>query len=382
MKIGIDIRTLETAHRFRGIGVYARELISQISQIDAKNKYVFFSQKDNEKLDFIKNKNFHYQNLQIRKNADFSKYNWPLDQIYFPCALKKSHVDLVHILDQLSCPIAKPAKTIVTVHDLIQVTGYHKTNIKNKIKLWPVKHADKIIAISQAVKKDLEEVLKINPARIKVIYNGYNQKLFVPVDDKKNKLFRKKLVGNGKYLLYIGSFGQYEPRKNLDFLIKMFQKLSERGNSSNILLVMVGVLGPESERLKKIIKDRNIDDKVKFVGHVKHQDLPKYFQAAEIFLFPSLCEGFGLPPLEAMASGTPVISSNKTSLPEVIGNGGILLDPDDLNQWVLQIENLLDDYTLRKELIGKGLLQAKKFSWKKCAQETINTYKEVYDAKN
>ena len=386
MKIGIDVRTMETGHKFRGIGAYSENLIKNISELDDKNEYIFFCQKmPSSASKIIENKKFIHSDFLIRKPKDPLKYNWYLDQIYFPNAIKKSKVDLVHILDQLSCLFSKNVKTVVTVHDLIQILDYCKGNFKNKIKLIPVKNADRIIAISQSVKNDLIKILKIDPAKIKIIYNGYDKKIFYPEKNSKSILFfRKKILksGNKKYLLYIGSFEEFEPRKNINFLIDVFEKLAKNPKNKNLMLVMIGKTGQESERIKAVLNTKKISNKVVFVGYIKHQDLRPYFQAAEIFLFPSLYEGFGLPPLEAMASGTPTISANTTSLPEVVGRGGVLLSPTDKDAWVENIEKIIDNDKYREQIVESGRLQADKFSWKQCAKEVIETYHEVINEEN
>ena len=180
-----------------------------------------------------------------------------------------------------------------------------------------------------------------------------------------------------KYLLYIGSFGHYEPRKNLNFLIEILAKLKKLLPEEKIALVLIGKKGPEATRLKEMAKEKQIEKYIVFAGHVKHEDLVPYYNFAEMFLFPSIYEGFGLPPLEAMAVGCPVISSNTTSLPEVVGEGGILLDPKNISLWVNSVKKILYLSNYRNKLIKNGFNQAKKFSWEKCAQETINVYKEV-----
>jgi glycosyltransferase involved in cell wall biosynthesis len=274
----------------------------------------------------------------------------------------------------------KGAKTIVTVNDLFQLKGGQK-NWKNSIKTWPLKRADKIIAISYYVKNDLIEFLKVDPGKIKIIYDGFDRDIFrLAEDPKKVEKFRQNLLKNRakKYLFYIGSFIDHEPRKNLDFLLEIFEKFLKKSDE-NIKLVIVGKTGSESERLINLAKKTGVADKIIFTGYLeKDEELPLYFQAAEMLIFPSLLEGFGLPLLQAMACGTPVVSSNTSSLPEVMGEGGVLIDPQNINAWVEEIMRIVDEPEYRQKLIKQGLNQAEKFSWEKCARETLEIYKEVY----
>ena len=157
----------------------------------------------------------------------------------------------------------------------------------------------------------------------------------------------------------------------------MFAKTITLLKKEKIALVFVGKTGVESTRIKKIAQGLGIQDKIVFTGFISEKDLVLAFQSAELLLFPSIYEGFGLPPLEAMACGCPIISSDKSSLPEVVGKGGILLDPTNVSSWVNQIKKILYISDFRNKLIRTGLKQAKKFSWRKCAKETIDVYKEV-----
>ncbi|MGA2667111.1 MAG: glycosyltransferase family 1 protein [Patescibacteria group bacterium] len=380
MRIGIDTRALETGHRFRGIGTYARNLLKNIARLDKENEYLFFTQKSPSDASQIVPQAFKYQDVLVRQTADPTRYNWSKDQYSLPRAIRKNKIDLVHFLDQLSCPMIKGAKTIVTVNDLFQLKGGQK-NWKNSIKTWPLKRADKIIAISYYVKNDLIEFLKVDPGKIKIIYDGFDRDIFrLAEDPKKVEKFRQNLLKNRakKYLFYIGSFIDHEPRKNLDFLLEIFEKFLKKSDE-NIKLVIVGKTGSESERLINLAKKTGVADKIIFTGYLeKDEELPLYFQAAEMLIFPSLLEGFGLPLLQAMACGTPVVSSNTSSLPEVMGEGGVLIDPQNINAWVEEIMRIVDEPEYRQKLIKQGLNQAEKFSWEKCARETLEIYKEVY----
>jgi len=384
MKIGIDARALQTSHRFRGIGSYAANLIENIASLDLTNEYVFFSQGNNEGLHNIKfPEKFRYEEKFTKNVQDPSRYNWYFDQFFLPKAINHSKVKVIHFLDQLSAPIVKAAKTVITVNDLMQFHG-QESSWKNKVKIQSITSADKIIAISEYTKKDIIKHFQISKDRIKVIYDGYDEKYFRPADDQLIlKEIRKKILGkeDEHYLFYSGSFEHHEPRKNVDFLLDILEELDKR-NFKKINIVLSGKEGEESKRLKAEAAKLSLTNRLIFVGFLTKEELVHCYQAALAFVFPSLGEGFGLPPLEAMACGCPVVSSNISSLPEVVGEAGIMISPNDPKLWATAIEKISNNHNYRQTLINSGFKQAKKFSWKKCAQETIETYKEVANDKN
>src|SRR3990167_3559873 len=382
MLIGLDARVLETGHRFRGIGFYALNLIKAIIKFDKKNSYLFLTQSEQNDIQKLLTNNDRTECFVVRKAKNPEQYNWFLDQYFLPKAIKYAKIDIVHFLEQLSCPLIKTTKELVTIHDLVQFDNRDYVNWKIKIKFLGIKHANKIIAISHSTKNEIIEKLKIPEEKISVIYNGYNDKVFNNKELIQAKEIQRKLTnGRENFLFYLGTYTEYEPRKNIDFLIRVFAQYLKKYNS-DIYLVLGGKTGQESERIKTLAKKLGVEDKLIFTGFISEREVSAFYKTAQLFLFPSLHEGFGLPPLEAMASGCPVISSNKSSLPEVVGEGGILLEPDDQFLWVKEIGQILSNKNYSRKLIDKGLKQAKKFSWEKCAKETINIYQEIYDTKN
>lgn len=377
-RIGVDVRGLETGHRFRGIGVYAQAIIKELSWLDHRNEYVFLKQSTAPINKFILDSQFLWQQHIVGRRKDASRYNWWLDQIDLPLAIKHSRLDLIHFLDQLSAPLVKVAKTIITVHDLMQIQQVKATVFKNQIKILPVHYADKIITISEATKKSIIDNLKIPEEKIRVIYNGYDVDNFKPINDKREiRHWRQKFLREPSrhYFLYIGSYGDYDPRKNIDFLLDTFAALARQ--EKNIALVFIGKTGSESARLLRVARRRGLRDKIVFTGFIEVRDLVTAINGAEAFLFPSLCEGFGLPVLEAMACGIPVLAADRSSLPEVIKNAGILLDPCEKLDWVRAMKNILRNKHLKNTLSQRGLRRVKQFSWAKCIKETVTVYNEV-----
>ena len=381
MRIGIDVRTLETGHRLRGIGAYASNLIRALPRVTHPNEYVFLTQQTPSAASELlaRTKDMHFGDMLIRRAVDPTKYNWYRDQWDVPMAVSRARLDALFILDQLSCPYWRTVPTVVTVHDLIQISSLSHSQWKYQLKLAPVRRADAVIAISQAVKRDIIEQLHIAEDRITVVYNGYNEHVFQPAHSLPAvATFRKKLLGNraDNYLLYIGSYREHEPRKNLNFLLEVFCEFAKTDIGRTTALVMVGAPGPEADRLRQLAPP-SIRDRVQFTGHVAHDELAPYYHAASAFLFPSLLEGFGLPPLEAMAAGCSVIAANTTSLPEVVGDGGVLLDPTDKVAWVRALTEAMTGGCAVDAQRRRGFAQALKFSWDTCARESIAVAERV-----
>ena len=269
---------------------------------------------------------------------------------------------------------------IITVHDLIRYfdfKGYgtfiHRPNLRDKFYLSldykGIKKAARIIAVSQTTKHDLVKHLGIPEEHISVIYEGIDHRLFKPTS--------RRLM-DYPYVLFVGS---EHPRKNFAQLIRAFFKLKTQRRFKDLKLVKVGKAGgPEAEFRKQtlhVINELNIPRDVVFVDYVPEEDLPAYYSGAECFILPSLYEGFGLPPLEAMACGCPVIVSDAASLPEVTGDAAITVKPQDTSSLADAIEMVLTDKRLRQELVSKGLNHAQQFSWEKAARETLEVYQLV-----
>jgi len=270
---------------------------------------------------------------------------------------------------------------IITVHDLIRyfdLKGYgpfiHRPNLRDRLYLSldykGVKRATRIIAVSQYTKRDLMHHLGIPEEQISVVYEG--------VDDS---LFRPSPYPAGfdqPYILFIGS---EQPRKNLPTLLRAFAKLKEERQFNDLKLVKVGKAGgAEADfrgRTMEVINSLHLAEEVIFTGFVPEEELPGYYSGAGCFVLPSVYEGFGLPVMEAMACGCPVIISNRSSLPEIAGGAAIEVDPCDVEGLAAALRGVLTDQALRKNLIDAGRQQAARFSWRKAAEQTLKVYREV-----
>jgi glycosyltransferase involved in cell wall biosynthesis len=264
---------------------------------------------------------------------------------------------------------------IVTVHDIARFRfGFDRESLVERLMLkldvLGIRRAAHIIATSQHTKDDVMQYLGIPGEKITVIYNGSDCRVFKPPNGDSEPL-------NGRFILYVGS---ERPRKNLGRLFEAFAEL--RPEFDGLKLVKVGPVGRSRAYRQDTMRRLNclaIIDDVVFVDYVPENDLAGYYKSAELLAYPSFYEGFGLPPLEAMCSGCPVVTSNTSSLPEVVGEAGIMVSPTDTGGWVEAMRRVLINRELRSDMIAKGLEQSRKFSWDRTAQQTLEVYRKFAD---
>jgi glycosyltransferase involved in cell wall biosynthesis len=263
-------------------------------------------------------------------------------------------------------------KTIVTCHDIIPIAYYNTRNPIWKLNAKGLRKAEKIITVSEFSKKDISKFIKYPEEQIEIIPPAVDHHLYYPSPNK--KCLSKYGIGEGeKVILYVGA---EEPRKNVQFLVNSFSKLKNRIPQVKLLKVGTPNYIGVREKLLKQIEALNLQKDVIFTGYVSESELAEIYNAVDLFVFPSLYEGFGIPPLEAMACGTPVITSNTSSLPEVVGDASIVVDPYDINKFAEEMYEVLTNDDLKKEMIGKGLKRSKMFSWDNSAKKTLKVYKE------
>lgn len=355
MKIAIDTQT--TLGRKTGFGFYVSNLVKNLEKVDSQNDYAF---------------------IRPERDRDFStpqRLIW--DQVTFPLLANRAGAKLIH-QPCFSTPVIHRGKVVVTIHDLISVFFGHNIPFWSRqffAKWMPLTYrfADHLIAVSEHTKKDAIAVLKIPAEKITVIHEAADEQ-YQPIDDQAaiKKVREKYQTGSEPYILHVGTL---EPRKNLQFLVRSFA--AAKPNLGQTKLVLTGKKGWYYEGLFTLVDDLKLQNEVLFTGYVEDEDIPLLYNGALVLAFPSLYEGFGLPPLEAMACGTPVISSNTSSMPEVVGEAGLLLSPADEESWTTALIEIVNDPKRRAEMSKKGLEQAKKFSWQKCARETVAVYEKV-----
>ena len=236
-----------------------------------------------------------------------------------------------------------------------------------------LRKADRIITVSEYSKSEIIKHVGYPEDQITVIPNAVDHNNYCVRRDRE-VIKKLGIPETQKVILYVGS---EQPRKNVPFLLKAISELKKKLPDIKLLKIGTPQVPGAREKLIELIETLGIEKEVIFVGSVSENDLPKYYNAADLFVFPSLYEGFGLPPLEAMACGTPVITSNLTSLPEVVGDSAITIDPYDVNAFAEAMYNLLTDEKLREQMINKGLRRAQLFNWEKSAEETLKVYQQL-----
>jgi len=301
------------------------------------------------------------------------------EQVTFPRLVRQSRVGLLHSL-HYTRPLSLSCASVVTFHDMTFFL-YPHLHTRSKRIFFPTairlsaRLADALIAVSENTKKDAVRLLGIPGDKITAIPHGVGEE-FRPITDA-------RLLENIrlKYSLpqdFILNVGVVEPRKNLTLLLKSYQRLRFHGIS--FPLVVVGGLGWMYEDVFSLAESLGIKELVYFTGYVPNHDLPIIYNLAKVFVYPSIYEGFGLPPLEAMACGTPVITTAVSSMPEHVGDAGILIPPQDEKALTNALQKLINDSTLQEELSNKGPERASQFTWKRTAQETIKVYQSVLTA--
>jgi len=370
MKIAIDARSA-TLHQGTGIGTYTNNLISEILSIYSKDEFTLFcSGKFNE--DFNK-KNANIIFSSGRHGGFYEKY-------YIPNTLNELHSDLYHIPQNgVGFNFDTEIPTIVTIHDLIPYImpetvgkGYLERFLRDMPNI--ISNSCGILTVSEYSKKDILKFFSSYPEdKIFVTPLAANNN-FKPLNKNDCKLYVEHTFNvKDPYILYIGGFSL---RKNVLGLIKAFSKVYKDLNKPYKLL-LGGGLKDEGEKLFTFVKENNLQDKVIFCGYLEDEILPVLYSGCEAFVYPSLYEGFGLPPLEAMSCKAPVITSNLTSIPEVTGDNAILINPHNTSELETSLVTLLNDETLKASLSEKGYLRSLEFTWTKTAQNTLAAYKNL-----
>jgi glycosyltransferase involved in cell wall biosynthesis len=290
--------------------------------------------------------------------------------------LATGSLDIFHSPDFVLPPVRR-ARTILTVHDLsfIRYPQCADANLRaylNKVVPRSVHRADLVLADSHSTKDDLMELLAVEPARIEVVYPGVEER-FHPIEDQTLlEQVRNRYNLPPRFILGLGTL---QPRKNFTRLIEAYSLLVIRYPSLH--LVIAGGKGWLYEEIFATVERLGLEEKVVFPGFVADEHLPALYNLADLFVFPSLYEGFGLPPLEAMACGTPVITSDASSLPEVVGQAGLMVEATDVESLAEAMQRVLEDDALREGMIARGLEQARKFTWGKAAAKLLSLYETL-----
>lgn len=369
MKIGIEARPIRWSYG-TGIGNYTYDLIAKLAEIDPVNDYTFLWPDDNP-----------FPGIPFTR--EYSYYFLPKDDeretLEMPYWLTREGVDVFHLTQNgFRIPELKSCKIIVTIHDLIPYflpEMVRPSFLKRFIHEMPyiVEQADRIITVSEASKADIITIFKIHPVKITVVPSAPSVAYrLLPKEETKRKL-RNQYGIKKTYILYVGGLN---PRKNISELIYAYSKIYRDLPDGQQLLIF-GPNGQHLDRLQLLVRSLNLEEMVRFPGFVPTEDLPVFYNGADLFVYPSLYEGFGLPPIEAMACGTPVITSNVSSLPEVVGDAAVQINPYDTLELADAIFRVLTDELLRESLIKKGLAHCRKYDWTRIARQILEIYQDA-----
>ncbi len=372
MRIGIDARFYrkETA----GIGRYTRGLLGELGKLDTSNEYVIFlTSKDMQEY---QSPGENFQPVEV--NIDHYSL---AEQTQLPKIIKEHHLDLIHYTN-FNHPIFGSVPFVITIHDLIMtfypVGRKQKSFIRKLAYNLEMKHAARsskqVIVPSGASKNDIVKMLGAKPEKVSVTYEGIDDLYLKPVSEDDKVEIRRKYSLWKPYLLFVSS---WRPHKGILPLLEAYQLLRQK-YKDDIQLVLVGKVHPDFEDIKaKVEAAQDQLDGIITPGFVPDTDLPGLYAAAEIFVLPSLYEGFCLTHLEAMAQGTAVVTSKTSCMPEVLGEGAVYFDPQDPHDIARVLDRLINHADEREQLANLGKKQAQKYSWEKMAAETLKIYEKA-----
>jgi glycosyltransferase involved in cell wall biosynthesis len=367
VRIGIDARKL---HDF-GIGTYIRNLLRHLARLDAQTEFVVFCRpEDCDTLAAI-GENF-------RPVPETSGNYSIAEQVRIPLALRREGVTLFHAPHYVLPPLVH-CRSVVTIHDVIHLMfpQYLPNRVALSYAKWSIaqaaKRATRIMTVSESSKRDILRFVDTQPEKIDVIYNAYDERFAIEPREEDVVRVRERYQLTDEFVLYAGNV---KPHKNLERLIDAFAIVRKQG-LDHLKLVLIGDEISKYTALRRAVHQHQLHKYVRFLGYLPEETLAVMYRLAGVFVFPSLYEGFGLPPLEAMASGTPVVTSNVSSLPEVAGDAAVLVDPYDPQAIADGIYRVLTDETLRRDMVHKGIARAGQFSWEQSVRRVRAIYGEV-----
>jgi len=374
MRIGIDATALPPQPG--GAANYIIQLIRSLASLETDSHFTVFAYQSGYNLIDVPAS----PQLDWVLSPDKSPAHRLLwEQVTFPRLVRQSRVGLLHS-PHYTRPLSLSCASVVTFHDMTFFL-YPHLHARFKRIFFPTairlsaRLADALIAVSENTKKDAVRLLGVSGDKITAISHGVGEE-FHPITDA--RLLEDIRLKYGLPQDFILNVGVVEPRKNLTLLLKSYQRLHSQGIS--LPLVVVGGLGWMYEDVFRLVESLEIKEQVHFTGYVPNHDLPIIYNLAKVFVYPSIYEGFGLPPLEAMACGIPVITTAVSSMPEHVGDAGILVPPQDEKALTNALQKLINDSNLQEELSSRGPERASQFTWKRTAQETIKVYQSVLTA--
>jgi glycosyltransferase involved in cell wall biosynthesis len=374
VKIAIDIRRMTEF----GIGTYTRNVVRTLGRLDRQNKYFLIGSPEKVKEIGPLPANFHTVPL-LESDTTTKGY------FEFRVILKRLECNLVHIPHLFWLPRALPCPYVMTVHDLLEhmsgaksISGVRRA-LYYQLTRRVLKGAARIFAVSQFSKSEIEKLFGIPNGQIEVVYNAIDERfLHGHATDADRQLIAERYLVTYPFLLYAG---RISPHKNLVRIIEAFSalrgELEKEDRFPDLKLIIIGDDLSGHPDLRRTVIRSGVQNEVRFLGFVPIDVLRIFYDVANVFLFPSLYEGFGLPPLEAMAHGTPVVTSNISSLPEVVGNAAVLVNPENVFEIMRATHRVLIDPNLREKLKQRGYEQVRRFSWDGSVRQILRVYEDV-----
>ena len=361
-----------------GVGTYTRNIVRALGRLDHFNQYSLIGQP--RKMAEIGPLPGNFEFFPLLEGDKTLKG-------YMECRalLKRLNCDLVHIPHLFGLPRNLPCRYVMTVHDVLEHMYRHHdgSNLRRSVYFQCTRRvlrgASRILAVSKYTKGEIEKLFGIPSSKIEVVYNAIDERFLCGhASEADRQLLKERYLVNYPFLLYAG---RISPHKNLVRIIEAFSalkaQLEKEGRFADLKLVIIGDELSKHPDLRRTVIRGGVQNDVRFLGFVPIEMLRVFYDAAKIFVFPSLYEGFGLPPLEAMAHGTPVVTSNTSSLPEVVGNAAVLVNPENVFEIMRALHRVLIDQSLREKLKQRGYEQASHYSWEKSARQILEVYENI-----
>ena len=381
LRAGINAQLLYLSGSYRAAGInrYIHQLVAHLRLLATKDEeLVAFTGRWKLPPELEPTAHFRVKQTRLPTWKPSVRIAW--EQLLQPPTVARERLDLLHSMSYVQ-PVLCPTRSVVTMLDLTFMRMPETFNRWNRLYLSAMstlsaRRCDHIVAISESTRQDVIRFLGVPPEKVEVIYCGVDAP-FRPIEDAAALArFRAERGVPEHFALYLGTL---EPRKNVERLIEAYARLKRAGEIPH-KLVLGGARGWLYDRIFARVRELNLEDDVLFTSYIPYDELPLWYNCADIFIYPSLYEGFGLPPLEAMACGTPVVTSSRSSLPEVVGTAAMTVDPLDVSAIASAIARILNEPSLRERLKAEGPRQAARFSWTNAAAQTLKTYRRVLNA--
>jgi glycosyltransferase involved in cell wall biosynthesis len=379
VRIALNAQLLSSAASYRAAGInrVLHQLLAELPSVPGDEQYLVYAPHSEANRRLLRAPRVNARLTRLPVDRPPVRIAW--EQTVLPVELLREGADLLHALGFVS-PIAWRGRTVVTVYDLSFLRFPETFNRSNRMYLGnftppSLRRADRVITISEETRRDVIELCGVAPERVTPILLAADERFRAAAPDAV-RAFRRRQGLPDRFVLYQGTL---QPRKNVETLVRAYARLRGQGSDDHIL-VLAGPRGWQYEPIFELIRQLGLEPYVTFPGFVPDDELALWYSSAAVFAFPSRYEGFGLPLLEAMACGAPVVSSSASSLPEVVGDAGVLVDPSDVEGLCSALCQLLEDEPRRQALAAAGRVRAQTFSWRRTASETVQVYREVLES--